>query len=124
LLDLPLPAVFSTVAADGSVHSVPVHFVFIDGEMRFIAERDSVKVRNARRTGRGTLCVTATIDGERRYVTVEGSVRITNGLSQSDLDALDHHYQRDSGSAEDKDYADTVTLAVNPESWLARADSD
>ncbi len=32
LLALPLPAVFSTVAPDGSVHSVPVHFVFIDEE--------------------------------------------------------------------------------------------
>ncbi|HET6712620.1 MAG TPA: pyridoxamine 5'-phosphate oxidase family protein [Actinomycetota bacterium] len=124
LLDLPLPAVFSTVAADGSVHSVPIHFVFIDGEIRFIAEKGSVKVRNALRTGRATLCVTADVDGERRYVTVEGPVRIEDGLDQADLEALDLRYGRDSGSAADEEYADTVTLVVRPDRWLGRADSD
>ena len=124
LLALPLPGVFSTVAPDGSVHSVPIHFVFIDDEIRFIAESDSVKVRNARRTGRATLCVTTTVDEERRYVTVEGPVRIEDGLVQADLEALDHRYGRDSGSAADEEYADTVTLVVRPERWLGRADSD
>ena len=124
LLALPLPAVFSTVTPDGFVHSVPIHFVFIDDEIRFIAESDSVKVRNVRRTGRATLCVTADVDGERRYVTVEGSVRIEDGLAQADLEALDRRYGRDPGSATDEGYADTVTLVVTPERWLGRADSD
>jgi PPOX class probable F420-dependent enzyme len=124
LLDLPHPAVFSTVSADGSVHSVPVHFVLIDGEIRFIAESDSVKVRNVRRTGRATLCVTATVDEERRYVTVEGPVRIQDGIAQADLEALDRRYGRDPGSVDDGGYADTLTLVVRPERWLGRADSD
>jgi PPOX class probable F420-dependent enzyme len=124
LLDLPLPAVFSTLTPDGSVHSVPIHFMFISGEIRFIAERESVKVRNVRRTGRATLCVTATVEEERRYVTVEGPVRIEDGLAQGDLEALDRRYGRDSGSATDEEYADTVTLVVTPERWLGRADSD
>ena len=124
LLDLPYPAVFSTVAADGSVHSVPVHFVLMGSEIRFIAESGSVKVRNVRRTGRGTLCVTATVDRERRYVTVEGPVRIQDGIAQADLEVLDRRYGRDPGSADDEGYADTVTLVVRPERWLGRADSD
>src|SRR5262245_28390301 len=82
LLDLVLPAVFSTVAPDGSVHSVPVHSLFIDERFRFIAENGSVKVRNARHPGRGTVCVTATVDGERRYVTAEGPIQIEDGVTQ------------------------------------------
>lgn len=124
LLSLPHPAVFSTVSADGSVHSVPVHFVLMDGEIRFIAESGSVKVRNVRRTGRATLCVTATVDEERRYVTVEGPVRIQDGIAQSDLEALDRRYGREPGTADDEEYAGTVTLVVKPERWLGRADSD
>jgi PPOX class probable F420-dependent enzyme len=124
ILDLPLPAVFSTVSLDGSVHSVPIHFVFIDDEVRFIAESGSAKVRNARRTGRATLCVTATVEGERRYVSLEGSVRIEDELTQADLEALDHRYGGDSGSITDEEYADAVTLAVRPYRWLCRADID
>ncbi len=124
LLELPHPAVFSTVSADGSVHSVPVHFVLMGGEIRLIAESGSVKVRNVRRTGRATLCVTATVDGERRYVTVEGPVRSQDGIAQTDLETLDRRYGRDPGSADDEQYADTVTLVVKPERWLGRGDSD
>jgi hypothetical protein len=124
LLDLPLPAVFSTVASDGSVHSVPIHFVFIDDEFRFIAETGSVKVRNARRTGRGTLCVTATVDGERRYVAAEGTVRIEDGIEQANLEGLDVRYGRDPGSVDDEAYTNTVTLVLRPERWLGNADLD
>jgi len=124
LLDLALPAVFSTVAPDGSVHSVPVHYLFIGERFRFIAEDGSVKVRNARHSGRGTLCVTATVEGERRYVTAEGPVEIEEGVTQPDLDALDHRYQRESPSADDEAHAATVTVVLRPERWLGRADAD
>ena len=124
MLDLALPAVFSTVAADGSVHSVPVHYLFLDERLRFIAEDGSVKVRNARHSGRGTMCVTATVDGERRYVSAEGPVEIMDGVLQTDLDALDHRYQRESPPADDEDYAATVTVVLHPERWLGRADVD
>jgi PPOX class probable F420-dependent enzyme len=124
LLDRALPAVFSTLGRDGSVHSVPVHFAFVDDEFRFFAENGSAKVRNARRTGRGTLCVTATVDGERRYVTAEGTVRIEGKITQADLESLDRRYGRDPGSADDEEYAETVTLILRPERWFARADID
>ena len=124
LLDLALPAVFSTVAPDGSVHSVPVHFLFTEERFRFIAEDGSVKVRNARHSGRGTLCVVATVEGERRYVTAEGPVEIETSVVQADLDALDHRYRRESPSADDDAYAAAVTIVLHPERWLGRADAD
>ncbi len=123
LLDLALPAVFSTVALDGSVHSVPVHYLFIGERFRFIAEDGSVKVRNTRHSGRGTLCVMATVKGERRYVTAEGPVEIEEGVAQADLDTLDRRYQRESPSADDEAYAATVTVVLHPVRWLGRADA-
>ena len=75
LLLQPLVGVFSTLAPAGWIHSVPVHFLFRDGELWVLAERDSEKCRNVRRTGRGTLCVETATPLERRYVSVEGEVR-------------------------------------------------
>jgi PPOX class probable F420-dependent enzyme len=124
LLDLALPAVFSTVAPGGWVHSVPVHFVVVDGEVRLIAERGSVKVRNVLRTGRATLCVVATIDDERSYVTVEGPARIEDGITQQDLDALDRRYGTGSAAADDEAYAESITLILRPERWIGWADRD
>lgn len=124
LLERALPAVFSTVASGGWVHSVPVHFVVVEGEVRIIAERGSVKARNVLKTGRATLCVVATIDAERCYVTVEGSTRVEDGISQQDLDALDRRYGHESAAADDEEYAESVTLVLHPERWIGWADRD
>ena len=124
LLDRALPAVFSTVASGGRVHSVPVHFVFVEGEIRIVAERGSVKVGNVRRTGRATLCVVATIDDERCYVTLEGPTRIEDGIAQQDLDALDRRYGHASAAADEKEYAQSITLVLRPERWIGWADRD
>ena len=124
LLDLALPAVFSTVSPGGWVHSVPVHFLAADGEIRIIAERGSVKTRNVLRTGRATLCVVATIEAERRYVTVEGPTRLETGIAQQDLDALDRRYGHESAAADDDEYAESITLVLRPERWMGWADRD
>jgi len=124
LLDLALPGVFSTVAREGWVHSVPVHFVSVEGEIRIVAERGSVKARNVLRTGRATLCVVAAVGAERRYVTVEGPVRIEDGIAQRDLDALDRRYGLGSASAEDDEYAESITLVLRPGRWIGWADRD
>jgi general stress protein 26 len=124
LLALPLPGVFSTVAATGWVHSVPVHFFHVHGEIRLVAERDAVKTRNVHRTGRATLCVVADVGSERRYVTVEGPVRVEDRISQIDLTALDQRYGYDSGSADDEEYAGSITLVLRPERWIGWADAD
>ena len=122
LLDLALPAVFSTVAPGGWVHSVPVHFTTQDDEVRVIAEHASVKVGHVRRTGRATLCVVTDVDRERRYVTIEGPVRIEDGITQDDLDALCERYRFDPSSADDEAYSGSITLVLRPERWIGWAD--
>jgi PPOX class probable F420-dependent enzyme len=124
LLALPVPGVFSTITADGWVHSVPVHFFYGHDEFRFIAERDSVKVGNLRRTGRATLCVVATIDTERRYVTAEGPARIEERFTEDDLSALDERYGTGTGAADDDAYGGSITVVLRPERWIAWADID
>ena len=123
LPNLALPAVFSTLAPDGSVHSVPAYFLFTDERFRFIAEDGSVKVRNARHSGRGTLCVTATVEANGgtsppRTVEIEGPV------VEADLHSLDRRYGRESPSVDDEAYAGPVTVVLHPERWLGRADAD
>jgi Pyridoxamine 5'-phosphate oxidase len=124
LLDLPLPGVFSTIADEGWIHSVPVHFLPRDGALRFIGERDSVKYRNVRRTRRGTLCVATTVGVERRYVTVEGPVAIEDHVRQLDLAALDRRYGRESADPDDEAYDRSLTFVLRPERWIAWADAD
>lgn len=124
LLDLPLPGVFSTLADEGWIHSVPVHFLPRDGTLRFIAERGSVKHRNVRRTQRGTLCVATTVGAERRYVTVEGAVDIEDRVARSDLAALDRRYGRESADPDDDAYDGSLTFVLRPERWIAWADVD
>jgi Pyridoxamine 5'-phosphate oxidase len=124
LLELPLPGIFSTIADEGWIHSVPVHFLPHDGGLRFIAERDSVKCRNVESSHRATLCVAATVGSERRYVTVEGPVDIEDHVSRTDLSALDRRYARESADPEDEVYDGSVTLVLRPERWIAWADFD
>jgi hypothetical protein len=124
LLDLAPPAVFSTIAPGGWVHSVPVHFTMAEEEIRMISECGSAKVRHVRRTGRATLCVVADVEDERRYVTVEGSARTEDAVTQNDLSAVDRRYRNDSGSVDDEAYVGSITLVLRPERWIGRADSD
>jgi Pyridoxamine 5'-phosphate oxidase len=126
LLDLPLTAVWSTLSASGWIHSVPVHFLPVDGELRVLTEWDSVKCRNARRTGRATLCVEATFDGrDRRYAMAEGPVRVERRVTPADVAALDRRYGRqDAGDFDAADYADSVMVVLTPERWIAWSDAD
>jgi F420H(2)-dependent biliverdin reductase len=65
-------AVLATQRADGSPHAVPVGFTLANGVVRVITFAPSVKARNARRGGRGSV---TQIDGGR-WVTFEGPVRL------------------------------------------------
>ena len=125
LLLQPLVGVFSTLAPAGWIHSVPVHFLFRDGELWVLAERDSEKCRNVRRTGRGTLCVETATPLERRYVSVEGEVRIEEEVLLSYLEGLDSRYSRsDAAGFEDGDFDQAVMLVLQPERWIAWTDWD
>ena len=46
LLSRPLVGVFSTVSVSGWIHSVPVHFLYTDDQVRFPAGARDVKTRN------------------------------------------------------------------------------
>jgi len=124
LLTSPLPGVFSTLADEGWIHSVPVHFHLHDEEIRIIAERDAVKTRNVRRTGRATMCVAATIEDERRYVMLEGPVAIHDLVSDEDLELLDTKYGFERDETDAASFEGSVTLVLQPERRMAWADFD
>jgi hypothetical protein len=126
LLDLPLTAVWSTLTATGRIHSVPVHFRHVDGELHVMTERDSVKCRNAVRVGRATLCVETTVNGsDRRYATAEGPVRIEGPVSANELMELARRYSReDPGPFYEHTYANSVIVVLTPERWIAWSDAD
>ena len=126
LLGLPLTAIFSTLTAEGRIHSVPVHFLPTQGEFRILTEPDSEKSRNARRSGRATLCVETTIGGnDRRYVSAEGSVSIEQPPSAEDLAALGRRYDWYEGQeGEPAADAGSVMLVLLPERVIAWSDAD
>lgn len=60
-------ATLSTLAADGTIHSVPVGFTLVDGLARVITRRGSVKVRNIRERGHATI---SQVDGGRWFTLI------------------------------------------------------
>jgi hypothetical protein len=125
LLDLPLTAVYSTLTVDGRIHSVPVHFLPIEGELRILTGPESAKCRNTRRTGRATLCVETTVGGtDRRYVSAEGPVSIEQPVDVDHVTALDLRYGYDREELDPADLANSVMLVLRPERWIAWSDAD
>jgi nitroimidazol reductase NimA-like FMN-containing flavoprotein (pyridoxamine 5'-phosphate oxidase superfamily) len=124
LLREPLVGVLSTLAEGGWIHSVPVHFLFAQGCVRLVTERDSIKNANVGSSGRATLCVEVATPRERRYVSVEGPVSVEEVLN-ADLLALDARYSRsDASEWSDADRTGEVTLVIVPERWIAWTDWD
>ena len=120
LLARPVAGVFSSLAEQGWVHSVPVHFLHWDGEIRISCRTGSVKALNVDRSRRGTLCVEATSGPERRYVTVEGPARVERPATANDLTALDEKYSRtDTADWAGADYAAEAVIVITPARWIA-----
>jgi general stress protein 26 len=75
-------AILSTVALDGSIHSVPVGFTFADGTAWIITSGPGQKVRNVERSGIATV---AQVDGARWLTLVgiacRGSTRFASSSS-------------------------------------------
>jgi general stress protein 26 len=126
LLDQPLVGIFSTLTIEGRIHSVPVHFRPGGGDLRVLTEPNSMKCRNARRSGRATLCVETTVGGtDRRFVSAEGSVSIQEPVPLEDLKALHRRYGWHGGEELDPlGYTDSVILVLRPERWIAWSDAD
>jgi hypothetical protein len=126
LLARPVTGVFSTLHPAGWIHSVPVHFLFAQGEIRVVAEAAAVKSRNAARNGQATLCVDVTEGPVRSYVSVSGPVIVRRLLPADDLAALDEKYGRTDFSAgwTKEDLAEAVLLVLRADRWIAWADWD
>jgi hypothetical protein len=126
LLDLPLTGVWSTLTPRGRIHSVPVHFVRRDNELRVLSSLDSVKTRNVRASGRATLCVETTLGGtDRRFVTAEGPVRLEHPVVLQEVLELADRY----GGHFDPDpnldsYHEAVILVLEVQRWIAWSDAD
>ena len=120
LVAQPLTAVFATERKGGGVHAVPVWYLYCDGELRIVTDRDSLKARNATRTGRATLCVTQTIGMDLRYVTAEGTIRIEDCTSEFRRD-LWTHYTTPELAAEiaAADASPMCVMVLTPDRWTA-----
>jgi len=66
--------VFSSLSEGGWIHSVPVHFLYTEGQVRFLAGGQDVNTRNVERAGQGTLSVELTEGNTRSYVSISGPV--------------------------------------------------
>jgi Pyridoxamine 5'-phosphate oxidase len=126
LLSRPQPGVFSSLSEGGWIHSVPVHFLFVGDQARFVAGARDVKTRNVERTGRGTLCVEVTEGATRSYVSVSGAATVNRPPEAPDLRALDERYGRDdfADGWDDASLASAVTIVIRAERWIAWTDWD
>jgi nitroimidazol reductase NimA-like FMN-containing flavoprotein (pyridoxamine 5'-phosphate oxidase superfamily) len=126
LLSRPLVGVFSSLGEGGWIHSVPVHFLYTDGQVRFLAGVQDVKTGNVERTGQGTLCVEVTEGNTRSYVSVSGLVSVHRRPEAADMRALDEKYSRADFAEgwDDESFASAVVIAVSVQRWIAWADWD
>jgi len=126
LLSRPLAGVFSSLSEGGWIHSVPVHFLYTEGQVRFLAGGQDVKTRNVERMGQGTLCVEVSEGNTRSYVSVSGPVTVHSPPAAADLYALDKKYSRDDFAEgwDDESLASAVVIVISTQRWIAWADWD
>jgi hypothetical protein len=126
LLSRPLVGVFSSLSEGGWIHSVPVHFLCVEDQVRFLAGTQDVKTRNVERTGHGTLCVEVTEGSTRSYVSVSGPATVQRPPEAADLRALDERYSRDDFAEgwDAKSFAAAVMIIISIERWIAWTDWD
>lgn len=120
LLREPLTAILATERKAGGVHAVPVWFLYRGGELRVITGRDSVKLKNALRTARATLCVQRSRGDDLRYVTAEGAVRV-EPCSIEERRELWAHYTDEATAAAMAagDLSGLCVLVLTPHRWTA-----
>lgn len=82
-------ATLSTLADDGTIHSVPVGFTYADGIARVITGGGTQKVLNAQRGGIATI---SQVD-RARWLTVSGSVSIHDD-AETVADAVERYAAR------------------------------
>ena len=120
LLREALTAILATERGEGGVHAVPVWYLYRDGEFRVVTGRNSVKLKNALRTGRATLCIQRSQGGDLRYVTAEGSVRL-EPCGSEDRRRLWAHYSDEAkaNAMAAQDLSGLCLLILTPRRWTA-----
>jgi hypothetical protein len=126
LLSRPLAGVFSSLSEGGWIHSVPVHFLFVKEQVRFLAGARDVKTRNVEQRRHGTLCVEVTEGSTRSYVSVSGPATVQRPPEAADLRALDQRYSRNDFAEgwDDESFAGAVMIIISIERWIAWTDWD
>ena len=122
LLSRPLTGVFSSVSDGGWIHSVPVHFLSVKDQIRFVAGAQDAKTRNVERRGQGTLCVEVTEGSSRTYASVSGPATVQRPPDAADLRALDRRYSRVDFAEgwDDESFAAAAMITISVERWIAR----
>jgi len=80
-------ALVSTVGASGRAQTTVVSAGLVDGQVSFVSRADTVKVRNARRSGHCS--VTLINPDNRRYVTVQGAATVHSWDNTDEATLLD-----------------------------------
>ena len=126
LLSRPITGVFSSLSDGGWIHSVPVHFLYLEEQVRFLAGARDVKTRNVEQRRHGTLCVEVTEGSTRSYVSVSGPATVQRPPEAADLRALDQRYSRNDFTEgwDDESFAAAVMLVIYIERWIAWIDWD
>ena len=126
LLSRPITGVFSSLSDGGWIHSVPVHFLYLEEQVRFLAGARDVKTRNVEQRRHGTLCVEVTEGSTRSYVSVSGPATVQRPPEAADLRALDQRYSRNDFTEgwDDESFAAAVVLVIYIERWIAWIDWD
>ena len=120
LLKEPLTAVLATERKAGGVHAAPVWYLYRGGEFRVITGRGSVKLKNALRTGRATLCVQRSRGNDLRYVTAEGSVRVEPCSIEERRELWAHYTDEAKADAMAAgDLSGLCVLVLAPQRWTA-----
>jgi PPOX class probable F420-dependent enzyme len=95
-LALPNIAHFITLRADGSPHSVPVWYEFVDGRFYVFTPATSLKMRNLARDPRLTLSI-ASSEQPYAYVVADGVAEIVRGDITERAVAIASRYERSDG---------------------------
>jgi len=113
----PLVASFGTTSADGAPHATPVWFQYTDGRFYVWTDDNTVKLRNAQRDPRVTLCI-ATHDEPYRYVVVQGTAVVQRAGMVDRAVAIAQRYY---GAERGREYGNlasdgkSVILAITPD---------
>jgi nitroimidazol reductase NimA-like FMN-containing flavoprotein (pyridoxamine 5'-phosphate oxidase superfamily) len=123
LLAAPLIAVFATEYASGGIHAVPVWFLFHEGRLEILTDKDSVKAQNVARTNQATICIQKYSDGDVRYVTALGHARL-EVASREKRRHIWAKYKGPEAAARlnDVDMSPTCLIVLTPERWTAWLD--